>query len=155
VKTLLRNIPSSVTRWLTVVVGCAALEAVQPMTAAEPAAPLARERSSETMLYPAGSPAVPGAPRAAPGGSSATWVFTVLVIGAAAGVWYWRRRGGSPRRKHGLIAIEDTRPLGNRQFLVVASCDGRRFLLGVAAGGIQMLSPLDPKEEVIDEPDHA
>ncbi len=125
------------------------------MIAAEPAAPLFSERSSETLLYPSGSPDSPEAPRAAPGGSGATWVFTVLVIAAAAGVWYWRRRNGSPSRKHGLIAIEDTRPLGNRQFLVVASCDGRRFLLGVAAGNIQLLSTLDPKEEDLDEPDHA
>jgi len=28
----------------------------------------------------------------------------------------------------------------------VASCDGRRFLLGVAPGGIQMLAPLEAKE---------
>jgi len=155
VKTVLRNIPSSVTRWLTVVVGCAALEAVQPMIAAEPN-PLSPERSEETVLYPAGSPAAPGtAPISDRSGAGSTWVFTVLVIGAAAGFWYWRYRGGSPLRKHGLIAIEDTRPLGNRQFLVVASCDGRRFLLGVAAGNIQLLSALDPKEEDLDETDQA
>lgn len=123
------------------------------MIAAEPAAPLPPERSSETMLYPAGSTAASEPSHFSPGGTSATWVFTVLVMGAAAGVWYWRRRNGSPLRKHGLIAIEDTRPLGNRQYLVIASCDGRRFLLGVASGNIQLLSPLDPKEEALDVPD--
>ena len=151
-KTVLRNIPSSVTRWLTVVVGCAVLETVQPMIAADPP-PLSSERTADTMLYPASSSESPEAPRRSAGSSSATWVFTVLVLGTGAGIWYWRYRGGSPLRKHGLIAIEDTRPLGNRQFLVVASCDGRRFLLGVAAGNIQLLSPLDPKEEALDEPD--
>ena len=116
------------------------------MIAAEPA-PLSPERSEDTVLYPAGSPSAPGAaPTAAKSGPGSTWIFTVVVIGAAAGFWWWRRRGGSPLRQGGLIAIEDTRALGNRQFLVVAECDGRRFLLGVAPGNIQMLSPLDPKE---------
>jgi flagellar protein FliO/FliZ len=153
VKTVLRNIPSSVTRWLTVVVGCAALEAVQPMIAAD-STPLSPERSEETVLYPAGSSSATGtAPSAAKSGPGATWIFTVVVIGAAAGFWYWRRRGGSPLRKGGLISIEDTRALGNRQFLVVAECDGRRFLLGVAPGNIQMLSPLDSKEDALDDQD--
>lgn len=154
-KAFLRNIPSSVQRWLTVVVGCAVLEMAQPMIAAEPAPAAAPARSDDTVLYPSGSKSAPDAPAAAAKNSGATWIFTFVVIGAAAGVWFWRRRNGSPLRRRGLIAIEDTRPLGNRQFLVVASCDGRRFLLGVAAGGIQMLSPLDPKEEDPDEPDQA
>jgi len=135
---------SSVTRWLLVVVGCVVLETAQPMNAAEPAP----ARSADTLLYPGGGPAgtVAGEP-VRPGGAGASWLFAA-VVGAAAGAWwFWRRRGlGSAARRPGSLAIEETRPLGNRQFLVVASCDGRRFLLGVAPGGIQMLAPLDAKE---------
>ena len=134
---------SSVTRWLILVVGCAVLETAQLMPAAEP---LPVARAGDTVLYPAASGAS-AAPTAGAASSSSTLVL-VLVIGVTAGAfWYWRRRQPGPLGRRGTIQIEDTRPLGNRQFLVVASCDGRRFLLGVAAGGIQMLSPLDSPEK--------
>ncbi|MEN9841299.1 MAG: hypothetical protein RL376_1099 [Verrucomicrobiota bacterium] len=142
---------SSVTRWLLMVVGCAILEMAQPMMAApEPAAPVAR--TGDTILYPRGDVSAPLAPSQSDAGTSAgTWVFVAMVGLGAGGYWYLRQRGKSPLSRRGSIQIEDTRALGNRQFLVVASCDGRRFLLGVAAGGIQMLSPLDPKEDDDDE----
>lgn len=135
---------SSVTRWLLVVVGCVVLETAQPMNAAEPAP----ARSADTLLYPGGGPSgtAPGQP-VRPGGAGASWLFAGVVGVAAGAWWFWRRRGlGPAARRAGSLAIEETRPLGNRQFLVVASCDGRRFLLGVAPGGIQMLAPLDAKE---------
>ena len=135
---------SSVNRWLLVVVGCVVLETAQPMKAAEPAP----ARSADTLLYPGGSAA--GSTSETParaGGAGASWIFAALVGGGAAAWWFWRRRGLGPvARRPGSLAIEETRPLGNRQFLVVASCDGRRFLLGVAPGGIQMLAPLEAKE---------
>ena len=143
--------PSSVTRWLLVVVGCVVLETAQPMIAAEePSAP----RAGDTLLYPASNPASTAAPvsASASGGPGGTWLFIGLTCLAAGGFWYWRLRGRPPLSRRGAITIEDTRPLGNRQFLVVASCDGRRFLLGVAAGGIQLLSPLDPKDD--DDAEH-
>jgi flagellar protein FliO/FliZ len=37
----------------------------------------------------------------------------------------------------------ESRPLGSRQYLVVADYDGRKFLLGVCPGSIEMLTPLD------------
>ncbi len=141
---------SSVTRWLLVVVGCTVLETVQPMIAApEPTAP----RTGDTLLFPTGNaPAAPAVtPSANAGSVGGTWVFIGLTALAAGGFWWWRLRGRSPLGRRGSISIEDTRPLGNRQFLVVASCDGRRFLLGVAPGGIQMLSPLDSKDDADDE----
>lgn len=114
------------------------------MKAAEPAP----ARSADTLLYPGGSAA--GSTSETParaGGAGASWIFAALVGGGAAAWWFWRRRGLGPvARRPGSLAIEETRPLGNRQFLVVASCDGRRFLLGVAPGGIQMLAPLEAKE---------
>ena len=38
--------------------------------------------------------------------------------------------------------VEETRALGNRQYLVVASYEGKKFLLGVCPGQINLLSPL-------------
>ncbi len=132
---------SSVTRWLLVVVGCAVLETAQPMNAAEPSAGPAPDQ----ILYPADSrpAAAPGAPASSPSAGPA-WAF-VLIVGLGAGCyWLWRRRSPAAAvRRGGGIVIEDTRALGNRQFLVVAGVDGRRFLLGVAPGSIRLLSDLD------------
>jgi flagellar protein FliO/FliZ len=135
---------SSVTRWLLVVVGCAVLETAQPMIAAEPAA-ADPGLTADRILYPADnrpSP-TPGQPAPSPGGGP-VWAFVLLVGLAAGGWWVWRRRNPvAAVRRRGGIVIEDTRALGNRQFLVVAGVDGRRFLLGVAPGCIRLLSDLD------------
>lgn len=132
---------SSVTRWLLVVVGCAVLETAQPTKAAEPS----RGPAPDRILYPAESRPAPaaGAPAADPGAGPA-WAFVLVVGLGAGGYWLWRRRSPvSAVRRRGGIVIEDTRALGNRQFLVVAGVDGRRFLLGVAPGSIRLLSDLD------------
>jgi flagellar protein FliO/FliZ len=123
------------------VVGCAVLETAQPMSAATGSADT---RTAETVIYPAGS-ASATPPAATSGGG--TWLFAVGVLFAAAGFFYWKKRGLIPgaRRTAGLI-VEETRALGNRQFLMVAACDGKRFLLGVAPGSIRLLAPLDGKE---------
>lgn len=136
---------SSVTRWLLmVVIGCAVLETAQPMNAApEPA-----ERSADTLIFPAGSKTGPAEPASTAGGG--TWLFAAVICLAAAGFVYWKKRHATlPVRtgKAGLV-VEETKSLGNRQFLVVAACGGRRFLLGVAPGSIRLLAPLDDKETV-------
>jgi flagellar protein FliO/FliZ len=126
-----------------------AVAATAQLVAAAEALPVAR--GGDTVLYPSGGAGAPGLGSPATAGTSGTWLFILFVGLVAAGMWLWRRRrptGALGRR--GTIQIEDTRPLGNRQFLVVASCDGRRFLLGVAAGGIQMLSPLDSHDDLDD-----
>ena len=79
-----------------------------------------------------------------------------LVLGVAlagAGGWLvWRNRRGTPiGRDMRVLAIDETRSLGNRQYLVVASYEGKKFLIGVCPGRIDMLSALDgssPKEKV-------
>jgi len=91
-------------------------------------------------------------PRGASFGFGPGAAFVLLVALGAAAFWYFRRRHPVLPRRRGAIVIEDTRPLGNRQFLVVASCDGRRFLLGVAQGGIRLISPLE-SEPLEDDPD--
>lgn len=70
-----------------------------------------------------------------------------LVIGvglAAAGAWlFWRNRRTAPSsRELRALAIDETRSLGNRQYLVVASYEGKKFLLGVCPGRIDMLTSL-------------
>jgi flagellar protein FliO/FliZ len=41
------------------------------------------------------------------------------------------------------LAVEETRSLGNRQYLVVASYQDKKFLIGVCPGRIDLLSALD------------
>ncbi len=160
---------SSVTRWLLVVLGCVVLETTQPMIAAPdsvsdsksvfepvpeptpaptPAPVSAAERTGETVIYPSGTPGSARPEGATSGGGGGTWLFAALVCLGAAGWVYWKKRYTLvPTRKKGGLLVEETRALGNRQYLVVAACDGKRFLLGVAPGSIRLLSPLDAKFE--------
>jgi flagellar protein FliO/FliZ len=73
-------------------------------------------------------------------------VFIVALAGAGGWLW-WRGRRGTPisgLRPDRRLAIAETRSLGNRQYLVVAAYDGRKFLLSVCPGRIELLAPLDP-----------
>jgi flagellar protein FliO/FliZ len=45
------------------------------------------------------------------------------------------------------LNVAETRMLGNRQFLVVAEYEGRRMLLGVCPGRIELLSELGSQTE--------
>jgi flagellar protein FliO/FliZ len=92
------------------------------------------------ILYPAS-----GATASAPAGGG--FGSMSLILGAAlaaVGVWLvWRGRRNSPRAAGGsALAIEETRSLGNRQYLVVASYENKKFLLGVCPGRIDHLAPL-------------
>lgn len=96
------------------------------------------------------SPRSAGAERAetaapAVGGSLHSMSLLVGLALAVVGGWLvWRNRRGAPIGKdQRALAVEETRSLGNRQFLVVASYEGRKFLLGVCPGRIEMLAPLD------------
>ena len=73
-------------------------------------------------------------------------VFLIACAGAGAWLW-WRGRRGAPvsgLRADRRLAIAETRPLGGRQYLVVADYDGKKFLLSVCPGRIELLTPLDP-----------
>ena len=75
------------------------------------------------------------------------WVMVIALALAAAGVWVFvqRRQGGGALVNRGprKLQIDETRPLGNRQYLVVADYQGKKFLIGVTPGQIQMLTPLE------------
>ncbi len=113
------------------------------MKAAEPAP---TDRAGDTLIVPAG-PAGPESSAALGGGHGGPWIFTAVVLLAAGGFCLWRKNYVTPTaRRTGGLVVEETRALGNRQFLLVAACDGQRFLLGVAPGSIRLLSPLEGKE---------
>ena len=141
---------TSVTRWLLVVIGCVVLATAQPMSAA--AEETQPERSSGLVIYPKGSSEKLGATGPKKESGSGSYVMVVALLLAAAGGWvlFQRRQGANlvsrgPRK----LQIEETRPLGNRQYLVVANYEGRKMLLGVTTGHIQLLTHLE--DEVVEE----
>jgi flagellar protein FliO/FliZ len=138
---------TSVTRWLLVVIGCAVLAMAQPMSAASNETPAPAESlSGQTVIYPKNTANASKADPVQEHDSSKSLILVVALLLAAGGVWVLVQRrksgpgGGRGGRK---LQIDETRPLGNRQYLVVADYDGKKFLLGVTPGRIQMLTPLD------------
>jgi flagellar protein FliO/FliZ len=107
-------------------------------------APLAAQEK-DSVIYPRGN-APAGAPAAADSGRSNTlFLLGSAVVAAAGGWWFWqkRRMGANGLAGAARLSIAESRPLGSRQYLVVADYDGRKFLLGVCPGSIKMLTPLD------------
>lgn len=108
-------------------------------------------RSTDTVIYPQKSPDRPDASQTGENRSGGSKLYLAgAFLLAAGGAWLLIRRRGLPltrvMRNERLIVVEETKSLGNRQYLVVAGCEGRRFLLGVTPGRIQLLSPLDDHE---------
>ena len=93
-----------------------------------------------------GTPRGEAAMPAADGVGSVSLVAGLLL--AVAGGWFlWRNRRRVPVARDGrALAIDETRSLGNRQYLVVASHEGKRFLLGVCPGQINFLSALSDSD---------
>lgn len=89
------------------------------------------------VLYPSGA-----APAGAPAAGNVTLVAGLVL--AAIGTWLlFRARRSAPRPVAGRgLSIEESRSLGNRQFLVVAAYEDKKFLLGVCPGRISLLGPL-------------
>ena len=93
------------------------------------------------LVYPAST-----APATAPadGGSLGNVSLVIGLVLAAVGGWLVLR-GRRPTVRAAdarALAIEETRSLGNRQYLVVASYEDKKFLLGVCQGRIDLLAPL-------------
>ena len=90
-----------------------------------------------------------GADRWSGGGSFGLIVVTlVLFVGLGLVAWFLNRRGAPLRRAAGQhLEVLETRPLGGRQFLMVAAYGDERFLLSVCPGRVEYLCSLP----VIDE----
>ncbi|HWA26033.1 MAG TPA: flagellar biosynthetic protein FliO [Lacunisphaera sp.] len=102
----------------------------------------------EELIYPRGSAAA-GAPAShSPDTSNSGIILAVALLAGAAGWWLWQKRRGPARSgvDAARLAILESRSLGSRQYLVVADYDGRKFLLGVCPGSIEMLTPLDAEK---------
>jgi flagellar protein FliO/FliZ len=89
-------------------------------------------------------------PAAAAGASLNSMSLILGVALAGAGGWMvWRNRRAKAVSHDGrALAVDETRSLGNRQYLVVASYEGKKFLIGVCPGRIDMLAPLDGSSTV-------
>ncbi len=108
------------------------------VAAAEPPAP-------ETVIYPRAPKENVSAPAGRDPWGRAPWLVGSLAL-AAAGAWWLLRTRNRPGPSGHRLAIEETRSLGNRQYLVVAACDDRRLLLGVAPGRINLLCELPARK---------
>ena len=95
-----------------------------------------------TVIFPASATRAEAKSASNGGFGSLTLVAGIILAGA--GAWYvWRGRqttGVSRAPRH--LMIDETRSLGSRQYLVVASYEGKKFLLGVCPGKIDLLTPL-------------
>jgi flagellar protein FliO/FliZ len=118
------------------------------------AGPLAAETTAVggpgSVVYPAAAGTTPSAfARDAGGGGGFSPLAAIGIAAlAGAGLWLWwrGRQGGAASfvgRSERRLVVAETRSLGNRQYLVVAAYDDKRFLLGVCPGRIEMLAPLE------------
>ncbi len=76
-------------------------------------------------------------------------LLVAALLAAAGGWWFWQKRRSSVRAGTtgaARLAILESRSLGSRQYLVVADYEGKKFLLGVCPGSIELLTPLDGGE---------
>lgn len=95
---------------------------------------------AEQIIFP-GKPAPVAAPE---GGGLGHFTLVAALVLAAGGAWLlWRgkRLGTRNAGGHNLV-IAETRSLGNRQFLVVATYEDKKFLLGICPDRIALLAPL-------------
>ena len=112
-----------------------------PLFAADTPAKL----DGESLIYPRNSPE--SRQHQASGESFPLWGALGVIVALTAGGLYLMKRGAlgarTGARVNQRLAIEETRPLGNKQFLAVATYGERRMLLAVCAGRIDLLCRLD------------
>jgi len=115
------------------------------LVAADPPAP----KNPDAVIYPRAAEGRTVTAADHDGWNRAPWLFGALALAAGGTWWLWRsRKQPNPGNRSGRkLAVEETRSLGNRQYLIVAAYEGRKFLLGVTPGRIKLLSELSAGEE--------
>lgn len=120
---------------LAVIVGCALFSV---------GAASANAADDDKVIFPGSSPKSETISVPKSGGLNTVTLLVALALAGAGGWMVWRnRRNTGGARGAQALAVEETRALGNRQYLVVASYEGKKFLLGVCPGQINLLSPLE------------
>ena len=125
-------------RWLGLAIGAAAFT----ISVSAAAAPI----SDDQVIVPNSAVGTKAPAVSAATGSGPLTVVGVLALAGAGGWILWRARAGGPNQLSRVprkLAVEETRSLGNRQYLVVASYQEKKFLIGVCPGRIDLLSALD------------
>ena len=76
---------------------------------------------------------------------------------AAVGCWLlWRNKQiAKAAGLSGKLVINETKSLGSKQYLVVASYGSQKFLLGVCPGKINLLTPLNAEQAQVYEAEAA
>lgn len=102
----------------------------------------------DAVLYPRETLVGDQSATSTPAPTSSPTIIIAGVILLATGAWLWWKfrvgPAGLMARTPSHLAIEETRALGNRQFLLVVSHEKRRFMLGVCPGRLEMLTELSP-----------
>ena len=119
-----------------------ALLLILGMAAGRVLADSASPTGADSVIYPKSMSGTAPAQGAAAGMS--TTVVTLGIALGAVGLWMlWRAKKESNRvAQRGQLGIVETRSLGSKQYLVVASYGSQKFLLGVCPGKIKMLASL-------------
>ncbi len=106
----------------------------------------AQTTKADPVIYPRGSAPVDAPAALGKDSSNSSLYLAVALLAGAGGWWLWLKR------RHGVrgglagaarLKIAESKSLGSRQYLVVADYDGKKFLLGVCPGSIELLTPLE------------
>jgi flagellar protein FliO/FliZ len=96
----------------------------------------------EKIIFPGAAKTEPPPASARSGLNSMSLILAAALAGVGGWMFWRNRRATAGGKDLHALAIDETRSLGNRQYLVVASYEGKKFLLGVCPGRIDMLSSL-------------
>jgi flagellar protein FliO/FliZ len=70
------------------------------------------------------------------------WLALVLVLALLAATVWVLRATAATRRSRQALAVESALSLGEKRSLVIVSVEGRRLLVGVAPGGVSLVTEL-------------
>jgi flagellar protein FliO/FliZ len=98
-------------------------------------------------MYVPGNLSAPVSPiHGDPGMGAITVIGTMLLAGAGGWLLLKGRKLPFPGRVAKKLSIDETRSLGSRQYLVVASYEGKKMLLVVCPGRIDLITPLNGQD---------